>query len=120
MIAARIDEDPEAEEDAFDALIVDLTALGYTAGDLIDGITTLAHPDGGGILATFDAVRHLEARLRHRADDGDPTWTIRLTADVPVAVARGVLHAMLHADTDGEPPILRAATASLDRSHPVE
>ncbi|MEV0133650.1 hypothetical protein AB0H83_34960 [Dactylosporangium sp. NPDC050688] len=119
MIAARIDEDPDAEEDAFDALIADLTALGHTAGDLIDGITTLAHPDGHGILATFDAVRHIEARLRHRTDGG-PTWTIRLAADVPVAVARVVLHAMLHADAGGgESSILRAATAFLDQSRPL-
>jgi hypothetical protein len=115
VIAARIDEDPESGEDLFPTLIDDLTGLGYTAGDVIDGITTYAHPDGGGILATIDAVGRQEARLSRRNDDGDPTWMIRLTADVPVVAQRVILYTMLQVGSGDPPKLLDTFTDALDR-----
>jgi hypothetical protein len=115
VIAARLDEDPESGEGLFTTLIDDLTGLGYTAGDVIDGITTYAQPDGGGVLATIDAVGHQEARLSRRNDAGDPTWKVRLTADVPVTVQRIILYAMLHAGGGAPPALQRTFTDALDR-----
>ncbi|GAA3302565.1 hypothetical protein Dvina_51400 [Dactylosporangium vinaceum] len=121
MIATRIDPDDPTTDDPYGALIDDLAALGYTAGDAVDGIITYAHPDGGGVLATIDEIRHLEARLRWRNDDGDPTWMVRLTPDVPPAVQRIVLHAVLHVDSGDEQAILAAiATAVQPDPRPTQ
>ena len=113
MIAARTDPHDPTPDEPFADLIDDLVELGYTAGDPIDGITTYAHPAGRGILTTIDEIRHRAARLRRRDDHGDPTWMIRLSADVPAAVQRIVVHTMLHANSGDEQSILRAITGTV-------
>ncbi|MEV6930871.1 hypothetical protein AB0M46_41155 [Dactylosporangium sp. NPDC051485] len=113
MIAARLDENAPPADDPFTALIAELTELGYTAGDAVDGISTYADPEGGGVLATIDVDRRHEVRLSRRNDDGDPTWMIRLTADVPEHVQRVVLYAMLHADHTDEQQLLRNISGAI-------
>lgn len=113
MIAARLDENNPPADAPFTALTAELTELGYTAGDAVDGITTYADPDGGGVLATIDAVHRHEVRLSRRNDDGDPTWMIRLTADVPDRIQRIVLYAMLHAEHTDEQQLLRNISGAI-------
>ncbi|WP_271190452.1 hypothetical protein [Dactylosporangium matsuzakiense] len=94
--APRIDEESEAYQNTFDVLIVELTASGDPVGDRTDGITTLAHLGGGGLLrrqlpggtATSshldDPVHRKRARLRHshhvarRRRSVDPTGCTRV------------------------------------------
>ncbi|GAB3861690.1 hypothetical protein ACFPIJ_12040 [Dactylosporangium cerinum] len=120
MIAARLDENAPPADDPFTALTAELTELGYTADDAVNGITTYADPDGGGVLATIEIVHRHEARFSRRNDDGNPTWMIQLTADVPDRIQRIALYAILHADHTDEQQILHnisgAITTGTDES----
>lgn len=105
---------PGPAADPFGRLARELGELDYAAGEPVDGITTYAYTNGGGILASIDHTDHQEARLSHRNDDGDPTWTVRMTADTPAAVQLVMLYAVLYAGDRDEQAIVRTVAEALN------
>ncbi|GAA0902214.1 hypothetical protein [Virgisporangium aurantiacum] len=99
-------------EDPFAVLTKELADLDYTGGEVIDGIVTYDHADNSDVRATIDHARQ-EVRLSHRNDDGDPTWTLRFTADTPPEVQIITLYLALHAGVGDRDALVRSVADAL-------
>jgi hypothetical protein len=99
-------------EDPFGALARELTDFDYVASDIVDGIVTYAHAQGGAILATIDHTGQ-EARLARRNSDGETIWAVRFNAATPESVQLIVLCTVLSAHLGDENAILRRVASLL-------